>query len=132
MSAEGERRDLTPYVPRVVIEWLRAAPDATWRELDGTLTFVDLSGFTAMSERLAQRGKAGAEELTEVINATFARLLAVAYENGGGLLKFGGDALLLFFSGDEHARRAARASFGMRKTLREIGRPRTSAGVVTL
>ncbi len=124
--------DLTPYVPRVVIEWLRAAPDATWRELEGTLAFVDLSGFTAMSERLAAQGKAGAEELTDVINATFARLLDVAYDNGGGLLKFGGDALLLFFSGEEDAGRATRAAFGMRRALREIGRPRTSAGVATL
>jgi class 3 adenylate cyclase/tetratricopeptide (TPR) repeat protein len=123
---------LTPYVPRVVIEWLREEPEATWRQLEGTLAFVDLSGFTAMSERLAQKGKAGAEELTDVINATFGRLLQVAYENGGGLLKFGGDALLLFFSGAQHAGRAARASYGMRQTLDEIGRPRTSVGVVTL
>jgi class 3 adenylate cyclase/tetratricopeptide (TPR) repeat protein len=130
--AVSEPTGLAPYVPRVVIEWLREDPDATWRNLEGTLAFVDLSGFTAMSERLAQRGKAGAEELTDVINATFGRLLQVAYENGGGLLKFGGDALLLFFSGEEHAGRAARASYGMRRTLREIGRPRTSTGVVSL
>ncbi len=124
--------DLTPYVPRVVVDWLRSDPETTWRELDGTLAFVDLSGFTAMSERLARLGKAGAEEVTDVINATFAPLLDIAYENGGGLLKFGGDALLLFFSGEEHARRAARAAYGMRKTLRVIGRPRTSAGTVSL
>ncbi|HEV2902164.1 MAG TPA: adenylate/guanylate cyclase domain-containing protein [Gaiellaceae bacterium] len=123
---------LMPYVPRVVVEWLREEPDATWRSLEGTLAFADLSGFTAMSERLARKGKAGAEEVTDVINATFGRLLQVAYENGGGVLKFNGDALLLFFSGDEHAQRAARASYGMRRALREIGRPRTSAGVVTL
>ncbi len=130
--ADAASPGLVPYVPRVVIEWLREEPKATWRDLDGTLAFVDLSGFTAMSERLAQKGKAGAEELTEVMNATFDRLLQVAYENGGGLLKFGGDALLLFFSGDEHAGRAARAAYGMRRTLREIGRPRTSAGIVSL
>ena len=59
-----------------------------------------------MSERLAQKGKVGAEEVTEVMNATFARLLEVAYALGGGLLKFGGDALLLFFTGEEHAARA--------------------------
>lgn len=131
-TSVGAPASLTPYVSRVVIEWLREDPEATWRELEGTLAFVDLSGFTAMSERLARHGKAGAEELTDVINATFDRLLRVAYDNGGGLIKFGGDALLLFFSGAEHALRAARASYGMRKTLREIGRPRTSAGVATL
>src|SRR3954471_4598855 len=94
--------DLTPYVPRVVIDWLRADPEATFRELEGTLAFVDISGFTAMSERLARQGKLGAEEVSDVMNATFTRLLDVAYGEGGGLVKFGGDALLLFFAGDVH------------------------------
>ena len=124
--------DLTPFVPRVVIDWLRAEPEAQRRELEGTLAFVDISGFTAMSERLAQKGKVGAEEVTEVMNLVFARLLEVAYAGGGGLLKFGGDALLLFFSGEQHTERACDAAYGMRKALRELGRPRTSAGPVTL
>ncbi len=85
-----------------------------------------------MSEKLSSRGKAGAEEVTEVMNATFAALLAVAYAQGGGLLKFGGDALLLLYEGEDHAARAARAAFEMRRTLRAIGRPRTSAGAVQL
>src|SRR4029079_12131832 len=46
--------------------------------------------------------------------------------------KFGGDALLLLYDGPEHATRAARACFGMRRVLRKIGRPRTSAGAVQL
>ena len=124
--------DLTPYVPRVVVDWLRAEPDARRRELEGTLAFVDISGFTAMSERLAQKGKLGAEEVTEVMNRTFERLLDVAYAAGGGLLKFGGDALLLFFSGEQHAARACDAAYGMRRALRALGRPRTSVGPVTL
>src|ERR1043166_9752821 len=124
--------DLTPFVPRVVVEWLREIPEARRRDLEGTLAFVDISGFTAMSERLAQKGKVGAEEVTEVMNLVFARLLEVAYAGGGGLLKFGGDALLLFFSGEQHTERACDAAYGMRKALRELGRPRTSAGPVTL
>src|SRR2546423_1467161 len=96
------------------------------------MAFVDISGFTAMSEKLAGEGKAGAEQVTEVMNATFEALLDVAYGYGGGLLKFGGDALLLFFDGSEPEARAPRAAFDMRKTLRAIGRPRTSAGPVTL
>ena len=85
-----------------------------------------------MSERLSSLGRAGAEEVTEVMNATFAALLAVAYAQGGGLLKFGGDALLLLYEGDDHAARAARAAFEMRRTLRAIGRPKTSAGAIQL
>jgi len=124
--------ELVSFVPRLTLEWLRDEPNATWREVDGTLAFVDISGFTAMSERLSSLGRAGAEEVTEVMNATFAALLAVAYAQGGGLLKFGGDALLLLYEGEEHAARAARAAFEMRRTLRAIGRPKTSAGAIQL
>jgi class 3 adenylate cyclase/tetratricopeptide (TPR) repeat protein len=124
--------ELVPFVPRLTLEWLRDDPKAIWREVDGTVAFIDISGFTAMSERLSSLGKAGAEEVTEVMNATFAALLGVAYAQGGGLLKFGGDALLLLYEGDEHSARAARAAFEMRRTLRAIGRPRTSAGAVQL
>jgi class 3 adenylate cyclase/tetratricopeptide (TPR) repeat protein len=136
--SDGERvknpvsAELVSFVPRLTLEWLRDHPDSTWREVEGTLAFVDISGFTAMSERLSSLGRAGAEEVTEVMNATFAALLAVAYAQGGGLLKFGGDALLLLYEGDDHASRAARAAFEMRRTLRAIGRPKTSAGAIQL
>jgi len=123
---------LTAYVPRLLADWQRESPDAPARSIEGTLVFVDISGFTKLSERLAKKGKVGSEEVTEVLDSTFARLLAVAYENGGGLLKFGGDALLLFFSGAEHPARACHAAVGMRAKLREIGRIQTSAGYVRL
>jgi class 3 adenylate cyclase/tetratricopeptide (TPR) repeat protein len=124
--------ELVSFVPRLTIDWLRDHPDDLWREIEGTVSFIDISGFTAMSEKLSSQGRAGAEEVTEVMNATFAALLAVAYAQGGGLLKFGGDALLLLYEGDDHASRAVRAAFEMRSTLRAIGRPRTSAGAVQL
>ncbi len=126
------RLALVPYLPRLVFDWQREAPDALHRSIEGSLAFVDISGFTAMSERLARYGKVGAEEVTDVLDSTFARLLAVAYENDGSLLKFGGDALLLFFSGREHEARACHAAVGMRARLRQIGPIPTSAGQVRL
>src|SRR5215471_18736382 len=135
-ATDGDRSDsaaeLVSFVPRLTIEWLRSNPEQLWLEVDGTLAFVDISGFTAMSEQLSSRGRAGAEEVTDVMNTTFSALLDDAYALGGGLLKFGGDALLLLYQGDGHAERAARAAFEMRRTLRAIGRPRTSAGPVQL
>jgi predicted ATPase/class 3 adenylate cyclase/predicted negative regulator of RcsB-dependent stress response len=131
-SSSARVGELVPFVPRLTLEWLKKSPDLRWLELEGTLAFVDISGFTAMSEKLSSSGRAGAEEVTEVMNATFSALLEVAYGEGGGLLKFGGDALLLLYDGDGHAPRAARAAFEMRRTLRAIGRPRTSAGAVQL
>jgi len=113
---------LAPHVARIASEWLRDHPRARFTELEGTLLFADISGFTPLSERLARRGRVGAEDLVTIINSCFAGLLEVAYGQGGSLLKFGGDALLLFFSGPEDASRAASAAWQMRERLRAFGR----------
>jgi class 3 adenylate cyclase/tetratricopeptide (TPR) repeat protein len=100
--------------------------------LEGSVVFVDISGFTRMSERLARFGRAGAETVTAVIGSCFNRLLTEAYAYGATLLKFGGDALLLLFQGDCHARRACAAAIQMRRALREVGVVDTEAGRLTL
>jgi len=123
---------LAPYVPRMAAEWDLDAAGALWREMEATCCFVDISGFTALSERLARRGRIGAEELTEVLNHVFSRMLEVAYGKGGALLKFGGDALLLAFTGDDHATLAAEAAVAMRATLRAARTLPTSVGRVSL
>ena len=123
---------LLPYLPRLAAEWDLDAPGASWRSLDATCCFVDISGFTALSERLARRGRIGAEELTEVLNHVFSRMLGVAYEKGGSLLKFGGDALLLAFDADDHAVLAAQAAVAMRAALREARSFPTSVGRLNL
>ncbi|WP_370287682.1 adenylate/guanylate cyclase domain-containing protein [Nocardioides sp.] len=123
---------LLPYVPRLVVDWLATTPGVEARTLDGTLMFADISGFTALTERLSRRGKAGAEEMGEALNATFDHLLADAYEHGAGLLKWGGDAVLLAFEGRGHAARACRSARLMQRTIADVGRLRTSAGPVRL
>ena len=100
--------------------------------LDGTMVFADVSGFTRLSERLARKGKEGAEYLVDAINVCFSALLEDAYLRGGSLLKFGGDAMLLWFAGDEHAVRACASASAMRRTLRDVGRIRAGASDVVL
>lgn len=123
---------LRPYVPRLVVDWLRNTPTDLLREVDGSLAFVDISGFTQLTERLARRGRVGAEEMSDTLNATFAALLAAAYDDGAGLVKWGGDAVLLLFDGPDHAQRACRAAHHMRATLRDVGRLETTAGKIVL
>jgi hypothetical protein len=53
---------LEPYLPQLLIDWLAESPAARHREVEGSMALVDISGFTALSERLARRGKIGAEE----------------------------------------------------------------------
>ena len=125
-------RGLGRYVPRVAAEWDLDSPGRRWQSLDASLCFVDISGFTNLAERLARRGRIGAEELTEVLNRVFGTMLALAYERTGSLLKFGGDALLLLFRGDDHAAQAASAAVEMRGALREAAAIPTSVGTVPL
>jgi class 3 adenylate cyclase/tetratricopeptide (TPR) repeat protein len=120
-----------PYVSRLPLSFEDSeGPAAHW--VDGTLLFVDVAGFTALSERLGRTGKAGAEELTELLDGAFARLLAAAYEDGGSLLSFGGDALLLFFEGTDHQRRAAHAAGMIKRKPAELGPLQTTVGTVRL
>jgi class 3 adenylate cyclase/tetratricopeptide (TPR) repeat protein len=123
---------LLPYVPRLVADWAATRNAERWRPIEATMVFADLSGFTAMSERLSRLGRKGAEEVTDAIGSCFAELLAVAYGAGGGLLKFGGDALLLAFTAPDHAVRAVWSAAAMRERLRTAGKLKTSAGNVTL
>ena len=103
-----------PYVPQLLLDWPESV---SHRQIEGSLVHVDISGFTAMSERLARKGKVGAEEVSMVLNNTFTELLTIAGELGGDLLKFGGDALLLLFRDEGHAVRAVRASALMRSRV---------------
>ena len=122
---------LARYVPRVSAEWELEA-SGLWQELDGTLCYIDISGFTNLSEKLARRGRIGAEELTEVLNHVFGQMLTLAYERGGSLLKFGGDALLLLFQGEDHPTQACSAAVEMQAVLREAANYQTSAGKLHL
>ena len=111
---------------------LREAPDVRHRSIDGTLAFADISGFTSLTERLSKKGKVGAEEMNDVLDSAFTDLLSVAYDYGAAVIKWGGDATLLLFTGDGHPARACRAAVEMQRTMRSIGRLKTSAGRVTL
>lgn len=120
--AAAAERVFDAYVPRGVLHHLAREPFDPVRTVTGTMLFADLSGFTALSEKLQRRGPEGAELLVGTINGVFESLLRVAYDNGGSLIKFGGDALLIFFDGTDHAPRAARAAFRMRELLRTVGK----------
>ncbi|MBY5162973.1 adenylate/guanylate cyclase domain-containing protein [Salsipaludibacter albus] len=123
---------LVRHLPRLVRFWDVEAPGEHHRQIPGSMAFVDVSGFTELSERLARHGNVGAEEITRVIDTTFDELLLEAYAHGANLLSFGGDALLLLFEGPGHAPRAAAGAHAMRARLRQIGPFHTRDGDVSL
>ncbi len=136
MGGDDARRraggTLRRHVADVAIEWMLDEPARRWRVVDGSLCFADISGFTALSERLAQRGRIGAEELVETLSGVFGGMLEVAADRGGQLLKFGGDALLFLFTGEGHAQNAAGAAVEMRRELRRAAGTPTSVGRLRL
>ena len=126
----GERIAL--YVPRILQQHLATDASRSCWTTEGTAVFVDISGFTQLSEQLSRKGREGAEEITDLIGGSFDSVLEAAYENGGSLLKFGGDALLLWFAGEGHAVHACRAAILMRNVLNEVGHIELPGVSVTL
>jgi class 3 adenylate cyclase/tetratricopeptide (TPR) repeat protein len=105
---------LLPYVPRLAWAWPAGLQHLA---VEGTLLSADLSGFTRLSERLAALGREGAEELTTLLNGCFTDMIAEVDRFGGDVVKFGGDALLVLYTGDAHTERACCSTVAMRQVI---------------
>lgn len=95
---------LSTFLPRNLVQEKMRQPypgRVRGQMLGGTLLFSDVSGFTALAERLAGFGPEGAERLTDTMNEYFAVMLDILAESDGILLKFAGDALLAYFPDPE-------------------------------
>ncbi len=73
--------------------------------------FVDISGFTNVTETLMQHGQHGAEVLAVVMRMIFTPLVHSVYEQGGFVTNFAGDAVMAVFpaSADNQQEAAVRA-----------------------
>jgi class 3 adenylate cyclase len=131
--SEANAERAVPYLARILQQHLIDDPEGRSWTAEGSAVFADISGFTQLSEQLARRGgREGAEQITDTIGGSFAAILKVAYEKGASLLKFGGDAQLLWFQGDGHAERACTAAVRMRRELDVVGRIELPGAKVTL
>ena len=55
MSTEARSvEDLRPYVPALLSQWTPSHGDPRHMRVEGSLVFVDISGFTKLTERLAR------------------------------------------------------------------------------
>ncbi|MCD4818189.1 MAG: adenylate/guanylate cyclase domain-containing protein [Candidatus Cloacimonetes bacterium] len=59
--------------------------------------FIDISGFTSMTEKLMTNGKEGAEILSDLINKVFSPAIKEIYNYGGFVSTFAGDAFTAIF-----------------------------------
>ncbi|XP_041983062.1 adenylate cyclase type 10-like isoform X2 [Aricia agestis] len=73
------------------------------RRFVGVLLMADVSGFTALSERYNNAGKAGTYQLTAILNTYLGSLIEVVYSYGGDIIKFAGDAFLALWKLDKRS-----------------------------
>jgi len=115
---------LARLIPRNLLDYLveSEAGDAAEYSYSGeaAVLFADVSGFTALSERLAKLGRIGAEEITRLLNRFFGEMINVVEERGGVLTKFSGDAMTVLFFPDGSANIAARAASAALEILRRM------------
>jgi class 3 adenylate cyclase/tetratricopeptide (TPR) repeat protein len=125
----------TTYLPAHIVDRILRDPvpgQINGRFVDGALMFTDISGFTAMSERLSRIGREGAEEITGIVNRYFSAMLTILREYDGHLVKFGGDALLGLFLEPYSTQRAVQSAVRMQEAMREFAELNTSQGVFPL
>ncbi|MCB9276763.1 MAG: tetratricopeptide repeat protein [Lewinellaceae bacterium] len=66
-------------------------------EMEAYTMFVDLSGFTPLTESLMRQGNRGAEQLSNILNEVFEPLVRLVYAKGGFIPYFAGDAFTAVF-----------------------------------
>jgi class 3 adenylate cyclase len=93
---------LVSYVPTFIAQQLAHDPTPLTapksERFPVAILFADISGFTALAERLAERGPIGVEELTRILNAYFGHLIDLIVSHGGDIVKFAGDALVAIWT----------------------------------
>lgn len=131
-------RAISAYVPDFVVQQIMADPTAAMagrgEQLQAAFLFADVSGFTAMSETLAELGKEGAEELTRVLNGYFTTMIDLVQDYGGQVIKFGGDAITCAFTQKllPGLQRACACALAMQEGMSAFQAVETKGGVFEL
>ena len=85
----------------------------------GIAMFVDIVGFTSMTQDLIKHGKEGAEELSELINHIFKPAFNEIYNQSGWIASFAGDSFTAIFP-KSHANDAIRTAYFIQQKLKDL------------
>lgn len=79
------------YVPKIVLGTSAQELMPEKHELfEAVVMFLDISGFTPLSERLCRHGLFGVELLRNIISDFFSSVIPLLQDNGGDVIKFAG------------------------------------------
>src|SRR5215212_5887197 len=108
-------------VPELIVENYRAGRYGG--EFPAIGMFLDLSGFSTMTDVLMQHGQHGAEVLASLMHGVFDPLVESVFDYGGKIIGFAGDGLLALYpiESDEKsaALRALTSAYVIQKRLEE-------------
>ncbi|HSO11866.1 MAG TPA: adenylate/guanylate cyclase domain-containing protein [Anaerolineales bacterium] len=89
---------LASYVPKLIQKRVVADPSPiespVAEEIQAAVLFADISGFTRLTESLAEAGPAGVENIANILNEYFGQLIDIVHQYGGDVVKFAGDAVI--------------------------------------
>jgi class 3 adenylate cyclase len=117
---ESIRTNLAKFVPRTVQDLIERAPEAPEldkREVDVTVLFVDLVGYTRLTERL-EPGRVNA-----LVERCFSAYLDEILRRGGDVNETAGDGLMAIFRDADsrrHARQAVKCALGILRRTQEL------------
>lgn len=113
-------KSLKVFIPENVAQLLEEKKEFLVK--DGFILFCDIAGFTPLTERLSKVGKEGAERLTIILNDYFTEMINEVYKFGGDLVRFGGDAMTIFFdkNRDEESLWCAKSMMKKMEIFKEI------------
>ena len=89
---------LASYVPKLIQKRVAADPSPIESpvsdDVQAVVLFADISGFTRLTEKLAETGPAGVEAIANILNQYFGQLIDIIHNYGGDVVKFAGDAVI--------------------------------------
>src|SRR6266540_5446809 len=89
---------LASYVPKLIQNRVAIDPSPiespVAEDMQAAILFADISGFTVLTEHLAERGPTGVETLARILNEYFGQLIDIIHDYGGDVVKFAGDAVI--------------------------------------
>lgn len=121
------------HSPGVISRILNAAATdsvADAQEMDVTILFSDIVGFTSMSEKMEPH------RVALLLNDYFAEMTDIIFKYDGTLDKFIGDAIMAIFGAplamEDHAARAVRTAIEMRDKLKELNEEKFGEGKINV
>ena len=106
---------------RLVPDWILHNYEAgrLHGHFDAATLFIDVSGFSSLSDVLIQYGREGIEVLTDIINRIFDPIINEVYARGGFISTFAGDAFTAIFplESEQTLPQAVVAAFGIQEIM---------------